>query len=101
VYEVIFTQPVASPGDWFSIAFLPGTTLASFRIMPRDFATDTPATSANAVTVNVTSSLDLADSQHQIDLTLKVIDSIRLILLPIVLSFCAEGAKRIKISRGF
>ena len=80
-----FTWTVASSGGWFSVAPLSGTTPASLWITPTSFATDTLATYTGAVTVTVTSPPGLAGSPHRLDLTLKVIDAIQNVFLPIVL----------------
>jgi len=79
------TWTVASSGGWFSVAPLSGTTPASLWITPTSFATDTLATYTGAVTVTVTSPPGLAGSPHRLDLTLKVIDAIQNVFLPIVL----------------
>ena len=69
------TWTLAQAGTWFIVSPLSGTTPATFQITPAGFSTSVPATYTGSIAVTVSYPPGTLGSPHQIDLTLRVIDT--------------------------
>jgi uncharacterized protein YkwD len=80
------TWEIAKTGAWFSALPVTGNTPASFWITPTTFITNSENIYTGKVTVTVTNPAGVSGSPHEIDLTLRVVDSsFSIIYLPVVM----------------
>ncbi len=69
------TWSLSKTGAWVTVSPSAGTTPQSFQITPPGFDTGTPGTYTGKVTVNVSNPAGTLNSPHEINLTLRVIDT--------------------------